>query len=197
MIEALNLKTSPHCWLPAKFVVTNTSHIPRINLNPKKIQQFWLPILRWTTEPNVPMKPPIREMHNLQQKKLPCLTKTIQFWKCFLKRTTPTPYILPELYPSTITHIKLKKFRKVQPTTYNGFPHPNTGLVHEPPLSSPYLASMTFLQREFLYIPYLHNHLPNKAKLNLLSRQIPKPPWLVTICLIFINLVWYVCWDLG
>ena len=129
------------------------------------------------------MKPPIRETHNLLYKKLPCPTNTIQFWKCFLKRTIPTPYILPELYRSTITHIKPKKFRKVQSTTSNGFPHTNTigvlntGLVHQPPTSSPYLALMTFLQRASLSVPYLHNHLPNKAELNLLSRRIPKPPF--------------------
>ena len=42
------------------------------------------------------------------------------------KKTIHTPFIFPKLYSSTITHIKLKKFRKVQPTTSNGFPQTNT-----------------------------------------------------------------------
>ncbi|KAL4637692.1 hypothetical protein ACB092_03G094800 [Castanea dentata] len=37
--------------------------------------------------------------------------------------------------------------------------------------------SITLLQRAPLSVPYLHNHLPNNAKLNLLKRQIPNPPY--------------------
>jgi len=42
------------------------------------------------------------------------------------KRTIPAPFIFPKLYFSTITHIKLKEFRKVQLATSNGFPQTNT-----------------------------------------------------------------------
>ena len=38
VIEASNLKTSRHCWLPAKFVITNTPHIRGIKHHPKKIK---------------------------------------------------------------------------------------------------------------------------------------------------------------
>ena len=79
MTEALNLKTSPHCWLPTKFVITNTPRIHGIKHNPKTIKWFWFPILWWMMEPNVPMKPPIEETHHLWNKKLPCLANTIQF----------------------------------------------------------------------------------------------------------------------
>ena len=58
---------------------------------------------------------------------------------------------------------------------------PNTGLVHQPLPPSPYFASITFLQRASLSIPYIHNHLPNKVELNCLSRQIPKPLFCIGI----------------
>ena len=77
-------------------------------------------------EPTLLTPNPVTEKHDLRHRRLPCLTNTIQFWKLFFKRTIPTLYILPKLHTSTITHIIPKKFRKIQPTTSNGFPHTNT-----------------------------------------------------------------------
>ena len=37
----------------------------------------------------------------------------------------PTPYILPELHLSTITHTIPKEIGKIQPDTSNEFPHTN------------------------------------------------------------------------
>ena len=53
--------------------------------------------------------------------------------------------------------------------------------MHQPLPPSPYFASITFLQRASLSVPYLHNCLPNKAKLSRPSRQIPKPPFFIGI----------------
>ena len=119
----------------------------------------------------------MREMHDLLHKSLPCLTNTIQLWKYCFKSTIPTPYILPKLHISTITHIGASYQRnlgKVKQPLLIDFhtltPYvPDTGFVHQPPQPFPYFTSMTLLQMTFLSVPYLHNHLPSKAELNLLK----------------------------
>ena len=90
--------------------------------------------------------------------------------------------MLPRLHSSTITHLLPEEFRKVQPAISNKLPEANTKyalvtfFVHQLPQTFPYFASITFLHKASVSMPYLHNHLPNKAELILLNRLIPSPP---------------------
>ena len=103
------------------------------------------------------MYPPIRETYDLGHKRLTYPTNTIKFRKSHLKRTIPKPYILPKLHTSTI--------------------HLCHQFCAQSPHSLPYFASMTLIQRASLSVPYLHNHLPSKALLNLLKYLIPNLPF--------------------
>ena len=112
MVKTSNLKTFTHCWFPTNLISSKALYICGIKHTPTQIQCFLLPILHWATKPDVPMNPPMRETHDLRHRSLPCPTNTIQLWKYIFKRTIPTPYILPKLHISTITHVIPKKFRK-------------------------------------------------------------------------------------
>jgi hypothetical protein len=89
--------------------------------------------------------------------------------KPLLQRTIPTPFIMPK--PKTITqpNIKSNILREPIPTLHNTPPqtapmgNPNPPGTPPPPLSIPYLASKTCLQRCFSSNPKRHNHFPCKA----------------------------------
>ena len=55
---------------------------------------------------------------------------------------------------------------------------PLTPLVHQPPLASLYLATITWRHNLLFSFPKHHNHFPSKALLNNTTLRIPKPPHL-------------------
>ena len=118
---------------------------------------------------------------DFRYRRLLITTNAIKFWVGLFKSTNTTPQIMPNFYSITSTYIELDELGENWAALSYEFPKANTIRFQHPfctPASPifPYFTSMTILQRWFISFPYLHNHFPNKAWLNLHKFRTPKTP---------------------
>ena len=103
-----------------------TSKGHRVYKIPKNIKLFHLLILGLSIESKIPMKPLIRERHDICKIRILVTTKVVQFWKCLSKSTTPTPQVMPKFNSITIANFEDDGFKESQPALSYSSPQTNT-----------------------------------------------------------------------
>ena len=103
-----------------------TSKGHRVYKIPKNIKLFHLLILGLSIESKIPMKPLIRKRHDICKIRILGTTKAVEFWKCLLKSTTPTPQVMPNFNSITIANLEDGGFKESWPALSYRSPKTNT-----------------------------------------------------------------------
>ena len=87
---------------------------------------FCFPILGSFRKKKIPVKPLVRKVHNICNRRLLNTTNIIEFWKSLLESTAPTPQMMPKFNFVTNTNLELNGFWKGWPALSYGSPKTNT-----------------------------------------------------------------------
>ena len=102
-----------------------TSKTHRTNKVPKNIKLFHLPILRHSIESKITVKSLVRKRHDICKIGILLTTKVVEFRKCLLKSTIPTPQMMPKFNSITIANFEDDGFKKSRPALSYGSPKTN------------------------------------------------------------------------
>ena len=82
----------------------------RIDKIQKSVKMFYFPILGCFRKKKIPVKPLVRKVHNICDRRLLTITNVIVFRKNLLESTAPTPHMMPKFNSITNTNLELNGF---------------------------------------------------------------------------------------
>lgn len=109
----------PQC--PYSWIVMQRSTINNIHNVWQRLQSL---VLNNSHKRQIPTENRIREFHEIHHISLHIMTdpSLLDIWETYLKRTLPTPHILPKFHSKPITYLILNIMQKHRPTLPNGLP---------------------------------------------------------------------------
>ena len=95
---------------PTQFVLSFTIKRHRIDKIQKSVKMFQFPILGIPRKLKILVKPLVRKVHNICNRRLLITTNIIELRKSLLESTAPTPQMMPKFNFVTNTNLELNGF---------------------------------------------------------------------------------------